>query len=243
MGINPGNPAFGLPPAEDSFARQLKDLERTTRENLASVVRSFKSTVDDLRATQATLATAQSDLATAQSDLATQQGELADAQSTLNTTVGRLDDTIATQDQTIADLQDVVNAQVSPKVANGSGSGFYVSPSFTTVASATIAVPGGYTRALVFASGQVTGGNNDALDIAKLYAHILINGDAGPDSIVSMVNVGWNTATAFASESLTGLSGGNISIAIAAKTSGGTTSSTTAPWDNATLTVQAIFLR
>ena len=243
MGINPGNPAFGLPPAEDSFARQLKDLERTTRENLASVVRSFKSTVDDLRVTQATLATAQSDLATAQSDLATQQGELADAQATLNTTVGRLDDTIATQDQTIADLQDVVNAQVFPKVANGSGSGFYVDSSFATVASATITVPSGYTRALVFASGQVTGGNNDALSIAKLYAHILINGDAGPDSIVSMVNVGWNTATAFASQSLTGLSGGSISIAIAAKTSGGTTSSTTAPWDNSTLTVQAIFLR
>ena len=236
MGINPGNPAFGLPPAEDSFARQLKDLERTTRENLASVVTSFKSTVDGLKATQAALEEAQS-------DLATQQSELATAQSTLNTTVGRLDDTIDTQNQTITDLQEVVNAQVTPWVSNGSGSGFYVSPSYATVASAPLAIPAGFTRALVFASGQVTGGNDDAMDIAKLYAHILINGAAGPDSIVSMVNVGWNTATAFASANLAGLSGGSISVTIAAKTSGGTTSSTTAPWDNSTLTAQAIFLR
>lgn len=194
MGINPGNPAFGLPPAEDALVRQIKDLERAMRENLASVANSFKTTVERL-------------------------------------------------DGAIADLQEVVNAQVTPVVSNGSGSGFYVSPSFTTVATAPLVIPAGFTRALVYASGQVTGGNNDALSIAKLYAHILINGVPGPDSIVSMVNVGWNTATAFASANLSGLTTGIISVSIAAQTSGGTTSATTAPWDNATLTAQAIFLR
>lgn len=165
------------------------------------------------------------------------------ANASQNSSMDLLSKQVAGLADAVATLQNVVNEQVAPKVASGSAAGFYVGPSFADIANASIVVPDGYTRALVFASGQVTGGNDDALDIAKLYAHITINGVAGPDSISSMVNIAWASAAAVASASLAGLSGGLISVQIAARTSGGTTGATAAPWDNASLVSQAVFLR
>lgn len=63
MGINPGNPAFALPPAEDDLSREIKDLRREMRENLASVASSFKSTVEQLNAAIAATINAQASVA------------------------------------------------------------------------------------------------------------------------------------------------------------------------------------
>ncbi len=36
MGLNPGSPGFAMPPAEDDFVREQKDMRRTVRENAAA---------------------------------------------------------------------------------------------------------------------------------------------------------------------------------------------------------------
>lgn len=158
----------------------------------------------------------------------------------LNATFGSDGTTVP---QAFAQLQAAINSQVIPRVASGSASGFYVTPTFATIVSVPIPVPDGYTRALVSASGQVTGGNDDAADMATIYAHITVNGTPGPDSASGVGNQLWASVSAFAAFSLTGLNGGVIDVDIAAETSNGTTSSMVVAKDNATLVAQAIFLR
>ena len=163
MGINPGNPAFGLPPAEDDAARQMKDLERTTRENLASVVRSFKSTVE------------------------------------------RLDAAIETLNEAVASI-------VIPQNAGGSTQNFAVTTSPVMVASCTLTVPEGYTRAVlnIVSFGEAF---NDDTNGHYLYVQCTNSITGGSGEVYTFLSPSVASAvTTFQQVTLGGLTGGQTLV-------------------------------
>jgi len=131
----PGNLGSQVPPGEDAAVRKMADLQRELRELGPSVAASFASTVAALRAQQSLLATQQDLLTTQQGLLATQQAALA-ANS--------------------ASIADVEALQTRVAVAHDSTSGFGLPTSPTEILRSTIAVPAGFTRALVMTTTTLT---------------------------------------------------------------------------------------
>lgn len=139
--------------------------------------------------------------------------------------------------QILALIADTVRgAQAGTWVLN-----FPVTTTLTAVITRTIAVPAGFTNALVFASAHVFAQNTTAAP-DYLYAAAQIGPVVGPAEIPTVGSAGaFITAAASSSTSFTGLTGGTITVATMVK-------SLTAAWtamasNIASLDVIAIFSR
>lgn len=124
----PGTLGSLVPPGEDAAVRKMADLQRELRELGPSVAASFASTVAELRAQQVTLTAQQADLAAQQAALAANSASIASVEA----------------------------LQTSVAVAHDSTSGFGLPTSPTEILRSTIAVPAGFTRALVMVTTTLT---------------------------------------------------------------------------------------
>lgn len=107
---------------------------------------------------------------------------------------------------------DALASPVTGAVASpGSASGFGFSTSFAAKASTSIAVPSGFTRAVVIATGGVTGTDSAP---NRIDARVSIGGNAGA-TLSSLANLS-TSVPASHSRVLTGLSGGSIAIEVQA---------------------------
>lgn len=173
----------------------------------------------------------------------------------LTSTIATLAEQINTLQQNVADTQTALtnaetaltNAQtalanqVYPGTSSASASGFTLGTGFATIATATLTVPAGYTRALVTASGTATSLSASASSDA-VHAYATIAGAGGAESVSYFYgpNSG-GSASCFAAQSLTGLSGGQVlTMTTVARLTNGPGVSTLS---TGTIMCQAIFLK
>ena len=111
----------------------------------------------------------------------------------------------------IIDNASLVSPITSAAAAPGTGSGFNVSTSQATKASTTIAVPSGYTQALVMAVGSLTMADTAA---NRFDTRCGIAGNYGA-ALPNLANTVGSTSAAH-TRFLTGLSGGTITLEVQA---------------------------
>jgi hypothetical protein len=182
---SPGNPSSQIPPGEDHVMRRLADIERYLRELTPSVARSIAPTVARLDA---------ADVANAAQDAATAANVAAIAAN-------------------VASINTLIGTQVQVANATGASNGMAITVADADLATASITVPAGYSQALVFLA-VTTGAYNNTATYAYLYIEAVINGVATRLSTMPATGPGDFTTVATAkSVTLTGLSGGTISLA------------------------------
>lgn len=136
-------------------------------------------------------------------------------------------------------IAETVANQVAPAVGNSSTSGFTLSTSEATLITLNVAVPDGFSRAVVSVVGSVTGMTTSSGD--RMFNRCYIGGSVGPTSTTILaVATPWQVGVASYAASLTGLSGGNVTCLLRAWLQAGPGGSTLT---NATLTASAVFLR
>ncbi len=108
-------------------------------------------------------------------------------------------------------LTQQVQNQVKPEVGGASSAGFTLGTGYGTVAAFSIAVPAGFSRVVITACGTVTGSSTAPGD--GLYVHIGVAGNFGPQSTALIFSID-GTTSAFQDVSLSGLSGGSITVQI-----------------------------
>jgi len=180
----PGVLSSLIPADESDIPRQIRDLERAVRELGPSIAQSFAPVIATLQAQTAALAA--QDLV-----IGAQQAALTAAVANIATLVG----------------QQTTGASAAP----GTGSGFNVGTTQGTKASTTIAVPAGYSQALVVAIGSLT-----MADTApnRFDTRCGIAGGYGA-ALPNLANTVGSTSAAH-SRNLTGLSGGTITLEVQA---------------------------
>ena len=180
----PGVLSSLIPADESAIPRQIRDLERAVRELGPSIAQSFAPVIATLQAQTAALAA--QDLV-----IGAQQAALTAAVANIATLVG----------------QQTTGASAAP----GTGSGFNVGTTQGTKASTTIAVPAGYSQALVVAIGSLT-----MADTApnRFDTRCGIAGGYGA-ALPNLANTVGSTSAAH-SRNLTGLSGGTITLEVQA---------------------------
>jgi hypothetical protein len=135
---------------------------------------------------------------------------------------------------------DALTSPITVGRTSAADTGFGVTGSDQTFASTTIAVPAGFTQALVFVVCNV-GAINPTVTDDFLYSKAVINGAASREVFGYVANNGGSVAVTTAkSDLLTGLSGGNITFAVTVRAG--------ATWagngsNRAYVEAQAIFLR
>ena len=115
-------------------------------------------------------------------------------------------------------------ALTDPIVIETSGvsqNNFSVGPSTGTYALGTVAVPAGYSRASILCM-VVAGGQNSTGASDYIYVASSINGGAGGETPQPAPAGGYASASANGIRTLTGLSGGTISLGCRIRTNGGT---------------------
>jgi len=179
----PGSIQSLMPAGPDELVRRMRDLERRMDEMGPSVAPSFSPVIADLIAKQAMLDAQGVILTAAVADLTTAQANI------------------------IALVADTVRGgQAGTFTTN-----FAVTGTGTSVASGTIAVPAGFTHALVFSTAHAHALNTTAGG-DFFYAGAAING-VTPAMISAPTAAGVSaTSSGSATRILTGLSGGVITV-------------------------------
>jgi len=108
-------------------------------------------------------------------------------------------------------------APVTPDSAGLSATNFALTTTDAVLAQQTISVPAGYTRCLVF-NGVSAGAYNNSGNPDSLWVTADINGTGGGGSAQNVANAGYGSASAFAVRTMTGLSGGTITVATKVRT-------------------------
>ena len=188
-------PQHGL----DALIHRLEQIELSVR-NLANppLLTTLVKAVADLTAQQSTLTAQQSTLTAQQATLAAQNAQIVAQQASLTAAVANIATLVG---------QQTTGAAAAP----GTGAGFNVGTSHGTKASTVIAVPAGYSRALVVAIGSLT-----MADTApnRFDTRCGIAGGYGA-SLPNAANPVGSTSAAH-SRDLTGLSGGTITLEVQA---------------------------
>jgi len=201
----PGVPGSQIPRGEDHIPREIADLKRSQREGWASVAESFGPVVKRLE-DQDTIILAQT------AALAAQDVTILAQQAQIAANVAALSAANVTLTAAVANIQTLVGQQTTgAAAAPGTGSGFNVGTSQGTKASTTIAVPAGYSQALVVAIGSLT-----MADTApnRFDTRCGIAGGYGA-ALPNLANTVGSTSAAH-SRNLTGLSGGTITLEVQA---------------------------
>ena len=143
----------------------------------------------------------------------------------------------------VATIASVVSKQVIPGSGSNAVSGFSLSTSRAAFTSVTIGIPSGYSRALVFASGSLSGtsGANTGSDV--LFASVTIAGELGPETPNIFATSSGANAAASSTRSLTGLSGGSVVVAINGRLANGPDIAASRNLNFANVSVQVIFLQ
>ena len=196
-----------LPDDLGTVLRRIEYLERWTNTLGAAIQTAVGPTVTDLRAQQSALASAQQTLADQQLALASAQQTLADQGAAL---VGQVSQLAAAQ----AQITTLVGSQVVPAAATAYAAGFDWSTSNVDRAQVSVPVPAGYTRAAVVALGFASG---SVADYYEMWASVRINGQAGTESWAGVWQGSPNLAC-FNAATLSGLSGGSVTAAVAGRT-------------------------
>jgi hypothetical protein len=222
----PGILSSQIPPGEDHVMRALADIRREMRELGPSIMHSFQGIVDELAAhqatldaQQATLTTTVADLSTAQATLATTVSGLTTAQATLATTVSGLTTAqaniaanLTTLNAAVADINTLVGQQVAGNTGVAFSGTVTATTSWQYFAVVTIPVPAGYSIAKVIGVSSAM-----CLSAPAFSVRTEIGGVAG-NALPAIPGV----ATSSHARTLTGLSGGNITIASDINVSSGT---------------------
>lgn len=140
-------------------------------------------------------------------------------------------------------LEAAIAGMVYPVADGGWATNFSLTTTQTVVASCVLTVPTGYTRALVLATGTVSGQSN-AAGSDFLYATVGVNGVLSFNNTYSLTTPNTNVATVAASTSasLSGLvDGATIPVDIRAWLNNGPAGGT--PYSFAQVVVIATFLR
>jgi len=109
-------------------------------------------------------------------------------------------------------------APVTPGSAGTSQSNFATSATATLYAQQSIPVPAGYTQCLVM-NGVSGGAFNDTAGASSILVSSDINGISGAETATTSATNTYASASAFAIRTLTGLSGGTITVATKIRTS------------------------
>lgn len=107
---------------------------------------------------------------------------------------------------------DALAAPVKPDSSGLSATNFALTTSVSVLAQQTVSVPAGYTRCLVF-NGVSAGAYNNSGNPDSIWVQADINGTPGGGTAQNVANAGYGSASAFAVRTMTGLSGGTISVA------------------------------
>ena len=199
MGIwNPGIPSSQIPPGEDHVMRSIKDIERFLRELTPSIAHSFKPVIDRLDAADIVLAA---------------------QQATLTTTVAGLSAAVADIATNLASINSLLTQVVKPQAIYNTTNSWAITTTPTVRAAVTIAVPSGYTTAVVSVMGRVDGRNSNSTggwngaggDL--LHSKASIAGVSGIDMDLSVLGSGDHAVSVMPLATvLTGLSGGTITL-------------------------------
>lgn len=132
---------------------------------------------------------------------------------------------------------------VTPSAATGYGSNFIITTTAAAFASASVTVPDGYTRALVYAGGAANGSGDG--NGCRLSSFVQINGNNGPSTFNPIPSgVGWGVTAAFFTMSFSGLTAGySITSNLMLSLDVGSTAGAFAAWNTATISMQVLFLR
>lgn len=210
-------PKNGLDPASQPWARDIE----SSLDSLATGADQLKSyvglTLNSINSTLKRLGDTLNEVAAQQSTLTAQQTALADQ---------------------LAAINDLIGAQVYIASVGGSDTGFTLNTSTTLAGTQSITVPSGFTRAIVHVTTDLSAVNNSG-GVAYMYCAGSIAGIAGGQSF-TLVSAGSGESTAASAiRSLTGLSGGTISVGASVNTGSGSWTSTRQVNVNAI----AVFLR
>lgn len=153
-------------------------------------------------------------------------------------------DSLASQMPTLATVAELNLLRISPAVSSSSSSNFSLSTSYSTVVSATLIVPDGYTRALVSVYAGLSG-TTGSTGGDRFYGRANIAGISGPE----MIQPQGVSPAIFASiapsytASLTGLSSGaSITVSADARLQVGPNNTLFQPYNTATISASALFL-
>jgi len=158
---------------------------------------------------------------------------------TINATLEQLTEQQAKLSEQITRIDSLVNSQIYPASASpATTTGWSVSGSgvFNTMASTSISVPSGYSRAIVMATGSVT--YQTPSTVNRFDIRVGVGGSWGP-ALPNLANPVGCSAASY-TRTYTGLSGGTISLdmQVAVAASEGASAANTA-----TVTGFAVFLR
>lgn len=121
---------------------------------------------------------------------------------------------------------DALASPVSPGSAGLTQQNFATSTGAATYAQASIAVPAGYSQALVM-NGVSAGATNSGAGTDVLYVAASINGTAGGEQPAQTAAGAYGSGSAFAIRTLTGLTGGSITVECRIRTGTGDWSAAT----------------
>ena len=208
----PGILSSQIPPGEDHVMRALADIRREMRELGPSIMHSFQGIVDELAAHQATLDAQQATLTTTVADLSTAQATLATTVSGLTTAQANIAANLTTLNAAVADINTLVGQQVAGNTGVAFSGTVTATTSWQYFAVVTIPVPAGYSIAKVIGVSSAM-----CLSAPAFSVRTEIGGVAG-NALPAIPGV----ATSSHARTLTGLSGGNITIASDINVSSGT---------------------
>ena len=154
-----------IPDDESTIPRKIRDLERDVRELAPSIARSFAPVIATLQAQTAALAAQDVVIAAQQADLAAQNVQIVAQQASLSSAVANIATLVG--QQTTAGVAATVTA-LTWTSATG----------YETKASTSIAVPGGYTQALIVANASTVFQDSAA---NSFQSRVVINGNAGAE--------------------------------------------------------------
>lgn len=223
-------PSNSLDPSSQAWARKVEQEIRDLSQAQSSEASLQRNSADGVAATIRKMSDQIAELAAAQAKLDALVSDLAAQQAALTAQVAR--------------INDLVDSQIVPGQASTVVTGpWAIDGTYGTKAMTSIAVPTGYTRAIVYSSGSVSMVNN-ATGNTILYGYIDIGGSGG-NYQTSYVSNGTYRApsvvTPVHSRTMTGLSGGSITIGIVAALGG--TSGIDPDLTRAQVSGFAIFLR
>lgn len=210
----PGILSSQIPPGEDHVMRALADIRREMRELGPSIMHSFQSVVDELAAHQATLDAQQATLTTTVAGLTTAQATLATTVSGLSTAQANIAANVASIAANVADINTLVAQQVTGNTGNATAV-VTATTSWQSFVQVTIAVPAGYSKAKVFGVSSAS-----CLGAPAFSVRTEISGVTPGNALPALPGV----ATSSHAATLTGLSGGSISIGTGINVSSGSSS-------------------
>jgi len=201
---HPGTLAALVPPGEAGLLRRIEDLERAQRETLPAVMATVGPMFDEIRA-----------VADAAAAAAAAAADAADAAAAAAASANQAVADLAVQ---VARIDSLVNGQVTVGIAGtATTSGWATSTGHATKASSAIAVPGGYSRAFVFALASMH--FQDSAPNGGWIRAVIAGQPGGEMGGLANLNLGQSASHTVA---LSGLSGGSIGLEMQMRASAAT---------------------